>query len=171
MISNNISPITETAQWSDCSMSEDGQHLWRINNEYRLRLSKAQKHVELLTALLQMRARNGEREALTMLEAVQAQLARLGDEHRDWRYRFYYESNSDRRMVQDERAVHRALAGFSRMYTAHQQTLHEIAWQLHEMPRPTAPLTAVAGGDLWELTRHSITDLASFDGYLHTVVQ
>ena len=151
-------------------MLEDGQLLWRINNEYRSRLSKALNSLDLLLQLLQARTGITQDPYLTALYDVRSQLAHVGDEHRSWRYRHYYEEGSDKRMVQDERAIQRALSAFSRMSNAHQQLLRELGGYLGTMQRPDTVLTAVANGDLWEITKQKIADLANFDGYMHAVV-
>lgn len=150
-------------------MSEDGHLLWRINNEYRSRLSKALNSLDLLLHLLQARTGVTQDPYLQTLYEVRGQLAHVGEEHRSWRYRHYYEEGSDKRMVQDERSIQRALSAFSRMSNAHQRLLTELGHHLAGMQRPDALLTAVANGDLWEITRQTIADLANFDGYLHAV--
>ncbi|MCL4247339.1 MAG: hypothetical protein KJ065_04215 [Anaerolineae bacterium] len=157
-------------QW-DPSMSEDAQLLWRINNEYRLRLSRAQNSVELLLQLLLTRADGSVQDAADVLYMTQQHLQNLAQEHRDWRYRFFYVSSSDRRMVQEDRDVFRALAGFSRMQAAHQRVLSEIWHLLGGVHRPASFFTTVANGDLWEVAHNAIADLSQFEGYVQTANQ
>jgi hypothetical protein len=165
----DIQTHISTTQWS-ASMSEDGQLLWRINNEYRSRLTKALNSFDLLLHLLQARTGVTHDAYLDTLYYVREQLAHVGEEHRSWRYRHYYEQDSDKRMVQDDRSIQRALSAFSRMASAHQRLLVEVGDNLSTMQRPDALLTAVAnGGDLWEIARQTIGDLANFDGYVRAV--
>jgi len=151
-------------------MSDDGQLLWRINNEYRLRLTKAQNTLNLLVQILQLRT-DESYDVLESLYTAQRHLAAMGEEHRSWRYRHYYESGDERRMVQDKRSIERALAAFSRMYSQQQHLVHEIWQSMDLLPRPAAFLTSVPNGDLWELTTRSLIDLATFDQYIHVVVR
>lgn len=152
-------------------MSEDAHLLWRANNEYRLRLTKALNSVELLTQLLRTRADAQLEPYMGLLGDAHITLAALANEHRDWRYRYFYDSGSDKRMVQDDRAVIRALSGFSRMHTQHQRVLNGIWEALDGLARPATYLTAVATGDLWDIMRRALADLASFDRYLQAEAQ
>lgn len=157
-------------QW-DPSMSEDAQLLWRINNEYRRRLTRAQNSVELLLQLLLTRADASVQDAVDVVYSTQQHLITLVHEHRDWRYRFFYDSSSERRMVHEDRDVYRALAGFSRMQGAHQRILSDIWHLLGSVHRPAAFFTTVANGDLWDVAHQAIADLSQFEGFVQTVNQ
>ncbi|MDX2140662.1 MAG: hypothetical protein SF123_21445 [Chloroflexota bacterium] len=150
-------------------MSDDGQLLWRINNEYRLRLTKAQNTLNLLVQILQLRT-DESYDVLDGLYTAQRHLAAMSEAHRAWRYRHYYDSSDERRMVQDTRSIERALAAFSRMYSPQQHLVHEIWQSMNLLSRPAAFLTSVPNGDLWELNLHSLTDLATFDQFIQVVV-
>ena len=163
MISANHSPI-DVLPWS-AGVSEIAELLWRINTEYRVRLSKAQNSLDLLLQLLLTRASDGGIDLTTLHEMGDA-LQALGEEHRDWRYRYFYDADAERRMVQDDLSVNRAIAAFSRMHTAQQRLLQQICDALDTIPRPAVPLTSVANGDLWKLTRQALSDLASFSDYM-----
>ncbi len=163
MIALNHSPI-DLLPWS-VGVSEIAELLWRINTEYRVRLSKAQNSLDLLVQLLTMRTADSSAE-LTTLHEMRAALQQLGEEHRDWRYRYYYDADGGRRMVQDDLSVNRAIAAFSRLHSQQQRTLHQLFDVLDALPRPEAPLTSVANGDLWKLTRQALADLAGFSDYL-----
>src|SRR5215218_7785698 len=89
--------------------------LWRLNNEYRKRLSQAQTYLDLLEQLLMIQTSEDSFELLEALQQARHELVILTEEHRDWRHHFYYDSLETRRMVQDNRAVNKALARFSRM--------------------------------------------------------
>jgi hypothetical protein len=168
MISANHSPI-DVLPWS-VGVSEIAELLWRINTEYRVRLSKAQNSLDLLRQLLLTRASEGGTDLATLNELSGA-LHALGEEHRDWRYRYYYDAPAERRMVQDDLAVNRAIAAFSRMHTSQQRILQQICDALDSLPRPAVPLTSVANGDLWKLTRQALADLVGFSDYLQTAHQ
>lgn len=163
MISANHSPI-DVLPWS-AGVSEIAELLWRINTEYRVRLSKAQNSLDLLLQLLAMRAADGGTDLATLHELGGA-LHDLGEQHRDWRYRYFYDAHAERRMVQDDLLVNRAIAAFSRMHSAQQHTLQQICDALDALPRPAVPLTSVANGDLWKLTRQALADLAHFSDYM-----
>lgn len=150
-------------------MSDDGQLLWRINNEYRLRLTKAQNTLNLLVQILQLRT-DESYDVLESLYTAQRHLAAMGEDYRAWRYRHYYDSGDERRMVQESRSIERALALFSRMYGQQQYVLHQIRQTIDLLTRPATFLTSVPNGDLWELTIRSLTDLATFDEYIQVVV-
>jgi hypothetical protein len=152
-------------------MSEAAQLLWRVNNEYRLRLTKAINSLDLLMQLLQARGEAALEESLNWLLSTRAYLATLAEEHRDWRYRYFYSSPQERRMVQDEPAVYRALSGFSRMQAHHQRVLGQVWDLLRGLPRPDTRVTAVATADLWERAERAVCDLASFDHFMETVRQ
>ena len=89
--------------------------LWRLNNEYRKRLSQAQTYLDLLEQLLMVQAADQTAQTIQVLDHARHELVILNEEHRDWRYHFYYDSIETRRMVQDNRSVNQALSRFSRM--------------------------------------------------------
>ncbi|MCC6616233.1 MAG: hypothetical protein IT320_22365 [Anaerolineae bacterium] len=161
---------TLCTQW-DPSMSEDAQLLWRINNEYRLRLTRAQNSIELLLQLLLTRADASVQDAVDVVYSTQQHLVTLIQEHREWRYRFFYASSAERRMVQEDRDVYRALAGFSRMQAAHQRALSDIWHLFGGVHRPASFFTTVANGDLWDVAHQAIADLSEFEGFVQTVNQ
>lgn len=163
MIVANHSPI-DVLPWS-AGMSEIASLLWRINTEYRVRLSKAQNSLDLLLQLLTTRASDDCSDFALLFELRGALLA-LGEEHRDWRYRYFYDAHSERRMVQDDLSVNRAIAAFSRMHTAQQRIVEQICQMLDSLPRPAVPLTSVAHGDLWKMARQALADLAGFGDYM-----
>ncbi len=138
--------------------------LWNLNNEYRHRLSKARKYLDLLEQLLL--ARHGDTETLVLetLRYAQAQVSALGEEHRGWRYAYFYETAEQKRMVQSERDIMRALAHFNRMSSRHRQMLYEIQYALAAVQRPNRGFTLVPGGDLWEMMQYALNDMADFLG-------
>jgi hypothetical protein len=79
---------------------------------------------------------------------------------------FYYESPMTKRMVHDERAIHQALARFSRMRSRHEQRLYDLYNILFEVPRPDPHVTRVPTGDLWTMTQYSLNDLIVFGDYV-----
>jgi hypothetical protein len=138
--------------------------LWRVNNEYRKRLGKVERYVDLLEQLMVSRA-GGSDDLMTVLEALQfahSALNALEEEHRGWRYRYFYDAADSKRMVQDDGDINRALAHFSRMRPTHEQRLYEVYTALVNTPRPDPDITAFPSGDLWEMLRFAFDDLAAF---------
>ena len=142
-------------------MTASAELLWRVNNEYRRRLSKARNTLDLLDLLLARRGDSGLPIRETLRE-MRTQLHGIADEHRSWRYSFFYATSEDKRMVQDVRDVMRALAHFSRMSRHHRQRLVEIQQMLAAADRPRRNLTGVPGGDLWDLTQSALDDVIDF---------
>jgi len=138
--------------------------LWRINNEYRKRLTQAQTFLDLLEQI--MLSHSGDEGTAAAVRYGREALVELMEEHRTWRYRYYYESPESKRMVQDERAVNQALARFSRMHTQHESRLYNLYNILSESPRPDPVLTRVPTGDLWEMTGYALNDLITFGEYM-----
>lgn len=138
--------------------------LWRINNEYRKRLTQAQTFLDLLEQMIL--SHSGDGHTLEALRYTRDQVTSLTSEHRDWRYRYYYDSPQSKRMVQDDRAVNQALSRFTRMRSAHQALLNELYTLFYDMPRPDPTLTRVPNGDLWTMTQYAIYDLLEFSDYL-----
>lgn len=138
--------------------------LWRINNEYRKRLTQAQTFLDLLEQM--MLSHGSDSYTLEALHYARDQVSALTNEHRDWRYSYYYDSPQSKRMVQDDRAINQALSRFSRMRSAHQALLSDLYNLFGEMPRPDPALTRVPNGDLWSMTHYAIYDLLEFGDYL-----
>jgi len=139
--------------------------LWRLNNEYRKRLSQAQTYLDLLEQLLMIQTGDHNVEVFDVLQQARQELIVLTEEHRDWRHRFYYDSLETRRMVHDSRAVNKALARFSRMRSQHERRLYEVYNVLTQLPRPDARMTRVPNGDLWVMTQYALNDLIIFGDY------
>ena len=139
--------------------------LWRLNNEYRKRLSQAQTYLDLLEQLLLIQADDHSFQILEALQQARHELIVLTEEHRDWRHHFYYDSLETRRMVQDNRAVNKALARFSRMRSQHERRLYEVYNVLAQLPRPDTRTTRVPNGDLWVMTQYALNDLIIFGDY------
>ncbi len=143
--------------------------LWRVNNEYRKRLSQAQTFLDLLEQMIL--AHNGDRHAhtLAVLRYAREQVEAIIEEHRLWRYRFYYESTESKRMVQGDKEVNQALARFSRMRIQHETRLSDVTAVLDGAQRPDPNYTHVPNGDLWIMTQYAINDLLGFSDYLNTL--
>lgn len=147
-------------------MSTLADVLWRLNNEYRKRLAMAQTYLDLLEQLVLMQ--NAERQAHTVAAVRYARecVEAMTEAHRQWRQRYYYESNDSKRMVQADRAINQALARFSQMRTQQEHYLHELYTTLNNIPRPDPKITRVPNGDLWLLTQSAINNLIGFEDYL-----
>ncbi len=139
--------------------------LWRLNNEYRKRLSQAQTYLDLLEQLLMIQVDDHNVEVFEALQQARQELVVLTEEHRDWRHHYYYDSLETRRMVHDSRAVNKALARFSRMRSQHERRLYEVYNVLTQLPRPDARMTRVPNGDLWVMTQYALNDLIIFGDY------
>jgi hypothetical protein len=110
-------------------------------------------------------ARHGdETMVLETLHYAQAQVSALSEEHRGWRYAYFYETAEQKRMVQNERDILRALAHFNRMSSRHRQLLYEIQYALETVQRPNRGYTIIPGGDLWDLMQYALSDMADFLG-------
>ena len=140
--------------------------LWRLNNEYRKRLSQAQTYLDLLEQLLMVQDDDRSFETIEALQQARHELVILTEEHRNWRHHFYYDSLETRRMVQENRAVNKALARFSRMRSQHERRLYELYNLLAQLPRPDARMTRVPNGDLWVMTQYALNDLIIFGDYV-----
>jgi hypothetical protein len=148
-------------------MSDYTALLWKANNEYRQRLSRAENYLDLLDQLVVSRDGDRAEEILAVVRQAREQLAALDEDHRHWRYRYYYESPESKRMVQTEEAVHRALANFSRMHARHEPALNDVYIVLYNLSRPEPDLTRVSSGDLWAMTEYALYELAVFGDYLN----
>ncbi len=140
--------------------------LWRLNNEYRKRLSQAQTYLDLLEQLLMVQDDDRSFETIEALQQARHELVILTEEHRNWRHHFYYDSPETRRMVHDNRAVNKALARFSRMRSQHERRLYEVYNTIAQIPRPDARMTRVPNGDLWVMTQYALNDLIVFGDYV-----
>ena len=140
--------------------------LWRLNNEYRKRLSQAQTLLDLLEQLLMVQDDNSAFETIESLQQARHELVMLTEEHRNWRHHFYYDSLESRRMVQDNRAVNKALARFSRMRSQHERRVYEVYNILAQLPRPDVRMTRVPNGDLWVMVQYALNDLIVFGDYV-----
>lgn len=143
--------------------------LWRINNEYRKRLTQAQTFLDLLEQMVL--AASGAPDTITALRHAYDQVTALTVDHRDWRYQFYYESPESKRMVQDDHAIIQALSRFSRMRQQHEALLFELANVMNASPRPDPHMTHVPTGDLWQMTESALNDLLSFGEYIDNLGQ
>lgn len=149
-------------------MTAPAEMLWRVNNEYRKRLTQVTNCLNLLEQLVLMQ-QDGSSQVRTLaaLRYAREEVEAMAQEHRDWRYRYYYDSTDSKRMVQGNHAVHQALARFSRMRVQHDRRLGSLRGLLDHVQRPNPDITRVAtGGDLWTLTEYAIHDLSAFDAYL-----
>ena len=148
-------------------MTASSDLLWWVNNEYRKRLSKVETYLDLLEQLLLARepyTLDGQTDTLSTLHYVQEQILSLSEEHRGWRYAYYYLSADNKRMVHAESDINRALAYFSRMRSRHERAVHALYDALSTAPRPDPNLTNVANGDLWLMMQYAINDLTEFIG-------
>ncbi len=147
-------------------MNPPADVLWRANSEYRRRLVQVTTYLNLLEQLVLQDSLNQTPTLAALrhaLEEVEAMIA----EHRDWRYRYYYESADSRRMVQDADAVYQALARFSRMRARHDRRLASLRALLGQLPPPHPQVTQVAtGSDLWAMTQFALSELGRFDDFL-----
>lgn len=143
-----------------------GDVLWRINNEYRKRLTQAQTYLDLLEQMILANGGYGPLHTLEALHYARQQVSELMDEHRRWRHAYYYDSLETRRMVQNDRAVNQALSRFNRMRTRHEQRAYDAYTALFQSPRPEPHLTRVLNGDLWTMTQYAMNDLIVFGDYV-----
>jgi ribosomal 50S subunit-associated protein YjgA (DUF615 family) len=143
--------------------------LWRLNNEYRRRLSQARTYLNLLEQLVMVQDDTDTLRTLTALRYAVEQVEMMEQEARRWRHKYYYESPQTKRMVQTDDAVQHALAHFGRMRAQHEARLHDLEAMLAHMQRPDPALTRVPTGDLWNLARYAIDDLSGFEGYMQTL--
>lgn len=147
-------------------MNTTGDVLWRINNEYRKRLTQAQTYLDLLEQMILAHGGYGPPHTLEALHYARQQVEGLVEEHRQWRHAYYYDSLETRRMVQGDRAVNKALSRFSRMRTQHEQRAYDVYAALFQSPRPDPRVTRVLSGDLWTMTQYALNDLIVFGDYV-----
>ena len=152
-------------------MNPQADALWYVNNEYRKRLTQAGTFLNLLEQIVvSVGGEEGDSVAET-LQYVHQQINQLVEEHRLWRYRYYYESPETKRMVQDERAILQALSRFNRMRSQHEARLSDLYNILYDMPRPDPGITRVPSGDLWTMTQYALSDLLGFADYFNKLEQ
>ncbi len=141
--------------------------LWRVNSEYARRLTQVNTYLNLLEQMILIHPGEPQERVRAAIQYALEQVQLMLDEHRAWRYSYYYESAETRRMVQTMSAVNRALARFTRMRTQHERRLHDLRALLEHLQRPDPVLTRVStGGDLWQMTEFALNDLGRFDEYL-----
>jgi hypothetical protein len=148
-------------------LTEAGQALWRLNQEYAQRLTHARNCVSLLADLLAVRDETTSTAysyALQIaLERLNATLTSCYEDHRAWRYRYFYESVEEKRMKQADADVFRALSQFSRIRLRQFPLVHDALSTLLDLPRPQRELTRIPQGDLWDMTAQALLDFAELD--------
>jgi hypothetical protein len=148
-------------------MSASAEFLWRLNQEYVNRLTKARNYLDLLGQLVLERGGQTEQQLLSTLEFTQTQFDQLSDEHRGWRHAYFYESTDSKRVVQKPRAVQTALAQFGEMHDRHRAYLDQVLVLFYRLPRPDTCITSVPNGDLWELMQLALGELVDFSNDLN----
>jgi hypothetical protein len=153
--------------------SSSGTVLWQLNQEYLRRLASARTHLGLLLELLATRIRAGEADLdddlPPLLRYTDDCLTRLHDDHRTWRYGYFYESPDTKRAVQTERGIQRALAQFALMRGRHDRLLRELALLYDAVPQPAPGITSVVNADLWGLFLMALNELLVFDTYARSL--
>ena len=104
-------------------MMISAQSLWRLNHEYNQRLSRARNYVALLERLVIARNLDEQPQLMAALGYIRDQLDTIHEQHRDWRYHYFYNSPENKRMVHQEREVGRAMTQFARMRVDHERNL------------------------------------------------
>jgi hypothetical protein len=150
-------------------MSNPADLLWRVNSEYQKRLTQVVTYLNLLEQIVLMQDGDNQMRTLAALQYALEQVEVLAQEHRTWRYKYYYESADSKRMVQAPGAIHHALARFSRMRMRHEQELNNLHSLLDHVQRPDPRVTRVPTGDLWVMTEFAINDLRGFDRYMQNL--
>lgn len=149
-------------------MIVSAETLWRLNQEYGNRLAKARTYFELLEKLIIERS-GDDGNLLGILHYIGGHLNDLKEEHRRWRYTYFYEDPDSKRMVHSEAAIRRAVSAFARMRTRHENDLTELSATLNSVPRPHPAVTLVPNGDLWEMTHYALYDLLDFGSFAQTL--
>lgn len=147
-------------------MNHDVDLLWHVNHEYHNRLSQVMVYLDLLDQMIFTHRRENMGEVQAILRHALDELAYMKEEHRRWRYQFYYESAETKKMVRSDPAINQALARFSRMRSRHERRLTELQMQLFVLQRPDPSLTQVPTGDLWQLAQYAISRLSKFEDYM-----
>lgn len=141
--------------------------LWQANNEYRRRLTQAATCLNLLEQQVFALDHSNQARTLAALRHALDEVSAMTEEHRAWRYRYYYQSPDTRRMVHDTAAVYQALARFSRLRGQHTRRLSDLRALLSHVQRPDPAITRVAtGSDLWAMAEFALSDLSRFDDFL-----
>jgi Ser-tRNA(Ala) deacylase AlaX len=149
--------------------------LWQLNNEYGKRLSRMHAGIELVARLLAERIGDANhydeadsaviKQMYAVLDYTEERINTLIEQHRDWRYRYYYQSQENKRVVQVEAAIHQAMARFARMRTHHTRVCKELTLLIEALPRPHTYMTSVPNGDLWDNMYAALQDLLNFDDF------
>jgi hypothetical protein len=147
-------------------MSSSPDLLWRVNHEYQKRLTQVVTYLNLLEQIILLQNGDDQLRTLAALQYALEQVEIVAQEHRTWRYKYYYESADTKRIVQSPSAVHRALSRFSRMRMQHEQLLNNLRALLDHVQRPDPHITRVPTGDLWVMTEFAINDLQGFERYM-----
>lgn len=147
-------------------MMISAQSLWRLNHEYNQRLSRARNYVALLERLVIARSVDEQPQLMAALGYIRDQLDAIYDEHRQWRYHYFYNSPENKRMVHHERDVGRAMTQFARMRVDHERNLNGLCTALADYPPPEPYVTAVPHGDLWQMMLDALEALLGFGNFL-----
>lgn len=163
-------------------MIETAELLWQLNNEYTQRLNRARAALELVGRLLDERVgglladdapdsedKRAADQLFAVLQYSNERMKLMNSEHRDWRYRYYYESPDSKRIVTEDAAIRQAISRFSRMRTHHERALKELSILIDAVPRPLPDVTSVPLGDLWEMLREAIQNLLAFGDYMQSL--
>ena len=67
------------------------EFLWRLNHEYVSRLANARRCLDLLEQLIYERSGQSQEQLLAALQFTRSHLENLNEEHRDWRYTYFYD--------------------------------------------------------------------------------
>jgi len=164
------------------AMIDSAETLWQLNSEYTQRIGRARAALGLVDRLLSERVgylliddapdsadKRAADQLFAVLQYCHQRLEHITGEHRDWRYKYLYESPDNKRIVQEEGAIRQAIIRFSKMRTAHERALKELSFLIDAVPRPTTEVTRVSLGDLWEMLRAAIHDLIGFSAYMQTL--
>ena len=149
-------------------MDSPVHQLWHINAEYQRRLQQTRTYLTLLEDLALIRGADAR--ALNTLHRVRVQIDTLADEHRHWRYQYYYDSPDTRRIIQTHSAIAQALDSFSEMRQRHDMILAELRDMLYRLQRPDPSMTSVPTGDLWAMTVTAMHSLSGFDDYVRSLI-
>jgi hypothetical protein len=147
-------------------MMISAQSLWRLNHEYGQRLSRARNYVALLERLVIARNVEEQPQLMAALGYIREQLAAIYDEHRDWRYTYFYDSPESKRMVHQEHDVGHAMTEFARMRVNHERNLHGLCTALADYPAPERYVTALPHGDMWQMMLGALEDLLNFGNFV-----
>jgi hypothetical protein len=148
-------------------LTEAGRALWRLNQEYGQRLARARQCASLLTELLAIRGLNNGGQPppnfMRIFATINETLDQCYDDHRAWRYRYFYDSVDEKRMTQNDADIFKAMAQFSRLRLRQMRPIQQTLSALAELPRPPRDLTRIPQGDLWEMTTQALVDFAELD--------